>query len=241
MKQRRLEPDVCSFNAAMSACEKGGQWEKTLQLLDKMQQLHKPDPGEAVRFNRYVITFNAAMSACEKGKQWEKFIQRLFENDSMSNFNAAMSACEKGGQWEKALQLLDEMQQRNLEPDMSSFIAAITASGNCEHYENAQNAEPELSLLSRLKATIRSIIHERDDLGLSSEEEQAEEEQANKQAEEEQAEEEQANKQAEEEQAEEEQANKQAEEEQAEIRRTSPRKNGTFEPSTNHHLFVTTI
>ena len=38
-----------------------------------------------------------------------------------------ISACKKGRQWEKALQLLDEMQQRRLEPDVVSYITAISA------------------------------------------------------------------------------------------------------------------
>ena len=33
---RGVEPDVISFNAAISACEKGGQWERALALLDEM-------------------------------------------------------------------------------------------------------------------------------------------------------------------------------------------------------------
>ncbi len=63
MQQRRLEPDVIRYNAAISAYEKGGQWEKALQLLDEMQQRRlEPD----------VISFNAALSACKNGGQWEK-------------------------------------------------------------------------------------------------------------------------------------------------------------------------
>jgi len=36
MKARGLQPDVISYNAAISACEKGLQWEKTLELLSEM-------------------------------------------------------------------------------------------------------------------------------------------------------------------------------------------------------------
>ena len=47
----------------ISACKKGGQWEKALQQLDEMQQRRlEPD----------VISFNAAIRACEKAEQWEK-------------------------------------------------------------------------------------------------------------------------------------------------------------------------
>ena len=33
MRTRGVEPDVISFNAAISACEKGGQWELALWML----------------------------------------------------------------------------------------------------------------------------------------------------------------------------------------------------------------
>ena len=51
-----------SYNAAISACEKGKQWEGALALLQEM--ICKELMPSAV-------SYNAAMSACEKGKQWE--------------------------------------------------------------------------------------------------------------------------------------------------------------------------
>ena len=47
-----VAPDVYSFNAAISACEKGGQWERALSLLDEMRSAGvEPD----------VYSFNAAL------------------------------------------------------------------------------------------------------------------------------------------------------------------------------------
>eukprot|EP00973_Karenia_brevis_P021731 2988367-Karenia_brevis.AAC.1 len=48
---------VISFNAAISACEKGGPWQHVAPLLDEMWR--------ALRFCN-VISFNAVISACEK-------------------------------------------------------------------------------------------------------------------------------------------------------------------------------
>ena len=60
MSQRALAPNVISYTAAMSACEKGGQWQRALEVLEGMpQRAQKPD----------VISYTAAMSACDKGGQ----------------------------------------------------------------------------------------------------------------------------------------------------------------------------
>ena len=61
---------MISNSAAINACEKGGEWEKALELQDEMQQRRlEPD----------VISFNAAVSACEKVGQWEIALQLLNE------------------------------------------------------------------------------------------------------------------------------------------------------------------
>ena len=62
MRAAGVQPNVISFNAAISACEKGGQCERALALLGDMRAAGvQPD----------VISFSAAISACEKGGQWE--------------------------------------------------------------------------------------------------------------------------------------------------------------------------
>ena len=54
--------DVISFSAAISACEKGGQWQRAMCVLDDMLKA-------GVTGN--VISLNAAISACGKGGQWQ--------------------------------------------------------------------------------------------------------------------------------------------------------------------------
>ena len=56
-----MKPDVYSYNALISACEKGGQWERAVEVFEEMKAAGvKPD----------VITYSALITACEKGAQW---------------------------------------------------------------------------------------------------------------------------------------------------------------------------
>ena len=37
MKKNNIAPDTITYSAAISACEKGGQWQEALRLLDEME------------------------------------------------------------------------------------------------------------------------------------------------------------------------------------------------------------
>ena len=63
MRQAGVAGNVIGFNAAISACGKGGQWQRALSLLDDMRKA-----GATMD----VISFSAAVSACENGGQWQR-------------------------------------------------------------------------------------------------------------------------------------------------------------------------
>ena len=67
------EPDVISYNSAISACEKGQQWEQALRLLLEMR---------SSRLEPNVMSYNSAISACSKGQQWEQALNLLPETRS---------------------------------------------------------------------------------------------------------------------------------------------------------------
>ena len=58
MPGRRLKPEVISYSASISACEKGLQWVRALSLVREM-------PSR--RLELEVISYGASISACEKG------------------------------------------------------------------------------------------------------------------------------------------------------------------------------
>ena len=60
MPRWALQPDVISCSAAISACEKGAEWETAFGLLQEMLG-RSLQPG--------LFSCDAAISACEKGIQ----------------------------------------------------------------------------------------------------------------------------------------------------------------------------
>ena len=61
---------LVSYNAGISACEKGQQWWWALALLSNMWEA-KLEPN--------VISYNAGISACENGEQWQRALSLLSE------------------------------------------------------------------------------------------------------------------------------------------------------------------
>ena len=59
---RRYPCDTIAYNAAISACEKGGQWQWALQLMEDIQA--KGIPANT-------ITYDTAIRAYQKGRQWQ--------------------------------------------------------------------------------------------------------------------------------------------------------------------------
>ena len=55
---QRLQAEVITYAATISACEKGGQWQRALGLFEEFR-------SHGLQAN--VITYNATISACEKG------------------------------------------------------------------------------------------------------------------------------------------------------------------------------
>ena len=67
MKESGLTPDIQTYSSAISACEAGGQWQRALGVLQKIDERD---------MNLYC--FNAAISACEKGGAWVEAVD-LYE------------------------------------------------------------------------------------------------------------------------------------------------------------------
>ncbi|CAE6917355.1 ACP7 [Symbiodinium sp. CCMP2592] len=111
------QPDVISFNTAMSACERGWMWTAALQLFARMRK-------DRVKITS--VSCNALLSALEKGQQWSQaisFLDRMQRRrlHNQVSFNCAASACEKALRWRTALLL------RGPRPDAVAVAVSISA------------------------------------------------------------------------------------------------------------------
>ena len=62
-ERKQTLPDLISYNAALSTCSKGQQWQLALSLLGRMAM-------EKVESD--AVSFNSALSSCCEGLQWQR-------------------------------------------------------------------------------------------------------------------------------------------------------------------------
>ena len=124
MPEEKVVPDDVVYNAIISACEKGGRWQRALALFQTMpEQRLVPD----------VVGYGAIISACEKGGQWQRALalfQTMPEERVVPNvviYGAIISAFEKGGEWQRALALFQTMPGEKVVPNDFVYNAIISA------------------------------------------------------------------------------------------------------------------
>ena len=134
MPSMKMCPNVVTYNAAISSCEKGSQWQLALHLL-----------WTAVggRVSPDIITYSAAMSACETEGQWQTALQ-LFQIMNCKSllldvisFNVAISSSEKGSQWCLACSLLEETLCQPTGANIVSFNSALNSCASCAEWDVA--------------------------------------------------------------------------------------------------------
>ena len=86
MEDRGLKPGVITCNAAISACEKCGQWEKALELFNSME-------GRGLKPG--VITFSACIDALHTAAQFEEARFLMLKARSRDFFPLAWRSASK--------------------------------------------------------------------------------------------------------------------------------------------------
>ncbi|CAE8627485.1 unnamed protein product [Polarella glacialis] len=156
-----VDPDVVSFNAAISACDRGRQWPSALGLFGELFDAGlQPD----------VITCNSLISACAAGLAWRPALELLAAMPTMSltpdqvSYSGAVRSCA-GCSWFRALGVLESMLDAAVDPDVSSFSALLM---ECQQRGLLAT---EVALLRSLSTTVKREGGERRDgaAGLSDE------------------------------------------------------------------------
>eukprot|EP00435_Cladocopium_sp_Y103_P021743 s2743_g5.t1 len=164
-KQRCLE-NIVSYSATMSACAKGAQWQWALFLLSDLQdaKLHPNQVTYAAAISacekgegrwadalfllqhlapeqRDMVTSSAAISACEKSSQWMVALEifRTLPEQDLVAYNATASACAKAQQWSKAMFLLNQAEEKQLQPTVTSYGTVISSFEESGRWPNALN------------------------------------------------------------------------------------------------------
>lgn len=130
----KLSPDLVTFSALTSACEKGQQWEKALALVQEMPTwLVLPS----------IITYSALTSALGRGGQWTLAValydmiraEPVTLNEVFCG--AMITACSLGNAWEAALHFLFAMPGLGLQRNEVTYNAAIGAVEGTPHWQLA--------------------------------------------------------------------------------------------------------
>jgi pentatricopeptide repeat protein len=124
---------MCS-QSVMSACVRGGEWTKAVQILADVQQSGaKPD----------VVGYTTGIHAYSKMDMWGAALQLLScmrergVTPNTQTYSAAIDACARGCQWPSALELLSRMAQEGLPIDTVAYSAGINACAKAAQWEVA--------------------------------------------------------------------------------------------------------
>ena len=156
---KNLQPQVISYNCAISAIASQSSWQGIVALLDGMR-LVKPDSASYVaalscrnsdgplaevllkhmsvaKVERDAVTVGAFIASCQSLGRWQQALNwlNLTPADHVS-CGAAISTCEKAQRWKDSLELcFGHLRDRNIRLDVSSASAAISSCESCPNWQ----------------------------------------------------------------------------------------------------------
>lgn len=106
-------PDICSFNTAMGACGKAGQWEEALRLLSELSEFGlSPD----------ATSYNTAAAACARAEKWDRAAEIINRGREAGALEIVRDGDEQGAAGEGGV---GGGRDVGAQKDMSGFHATV--------------------------------------------------------------------------------------------------------------------
>lgn len=136
--------DARSFSTTISACAKGGDWKRSLQLFTQMQRW-------SIVPDRHCHT--ALLSSFQRGRAWRLGLEHILKpwHATFGSWNAlneldgigydtSLSLCEAGA-WQEALVILGRMRKQNLEPSIAGLFSLVKTIQNASCQQDQQDTD----------------------------------------------------------------------------------------------------
>ncbi|CAL1166384.1 unnamed protein product [Cladocopium goreaui] len=147
---REVEPNSITFNAALSACEKGGQWKATVDLL-RTYRWHSLEADS--------ITYNATIAACS---EWPLSLHFFAQpGRSSTRLNLTIASFAQGTRtWPWALRMVSrysEYMDSFTSPTFISLLSATAWSNALRHMQWTQEQRTHIQTNALLNAAVSAV------------------------------------------------------------------------------------
>ena len=128
MREVGISPNEIAYNAAISACDHGGQWEMAVSLLDELRTRADLRPT--------AVSYSSAISACGRAGEWQRALG-LFDECAArvrvdnSLYNVTMQALVGAGRRREGFELLRKQQEAIDELGVGAYVARAHITHAC--------------------------------------------------------------------------------------------------------------